>query len=158
MKWFPFEQERPFLWRTGAALADFNGDGLIDLITHDGYTREATLFARYRHLNEGLGLRKDRKLRLVDGSPITDAIVSRQSHWTESFRAVDWDGIRQNSRLRQVRSGSLATPTTIIAHRTVQVIRPRSKRLPSVRESILEFPPAADEVDQMIPYWSRSHY
>ena len=88
---YPYERERPFLWRTGAALADFNGDGLIDLVTHDGHTRVATLFAQYRHEDGTLHLRKDCALRLVDGKPINDAIVNRRSNWTESFRAIDWD-------------------------------------------------------------------
>ena len=88
---YPFEKERPFLWRTGAALADFNGDGLTDLVTHDGHTRVATLFAQYRHADGTLHLKKDRILRLANDEPINDAIVSRRAHWTESFRAVDWD-------------------------------------------------------------------
>lgn len=88
---YPYEKERPFLWRTGAALADFNGDGLIDLVTHDGHTRVATLFVQYRHQDSILHLRKDRVLKLSDGRNITDAIVDRRAHWTESFRAVDWD-------------------------------------------------------------------
>ncbi len=93
---YPLEQERPFLWRTGAALADFSGDGLTDLITHDGHTRVATLFVQYRHDDGSLHLRKERAVRLADGRQINDAVVSRRSHWTESFRAVDWnsDGLQ----------------------------------------------------------------
>lgn len=88
---YPYEKERPFLWRTGAAFADFNGDGLTDLVTHDGHTRVATLFAQYRHEDGTLHLQKERVLRLADGKPINDAIVNRRSHWTESFQAIDWD-------------------------------------------------------------------
>ena len=29
-------ENRPFYWRTGAAFADWNGDGLMDLVTHHG--------------------------------------------------------------------------------------------------------------------------
>lgn len=89
---YPLEKERPFFWRTGAAVADFNGDGLNDLVTHDGGTRVATLFAQYKDKDSELKLRKDRVLKLVDGRPINDAIVDRRSHWTESFRVVDWNG------------------------------------------------------------------
>ncbi len=45
---YPYEKERPFFWRTGAAIADFNGDSLMDIATHDGLTRVATLFVQDR--------------------------------------------------------------------------------------------------------------
>jgi hypothetical protein len=90
---YPREPEQPFFWRTGAAFADFNGDGLMDLATHDGGTRRLTLFTQYRDAANGeLRLRKGPALKLTDGRPIDDAIVGRAAHWTESFRAVDWDG------------------------------------------------------------------
>ncbi len=89
---YPLEPDRPFMWRTGAALADFNGDGLTDLVTLDGHDRTATLFTQYRDDESSLRLRADRSLKLVDGRPIDDAIVDRGAHWTESFRAVDWNG------------------------------------------------------------------
>ncbi len=88
---YPYENGRPFFWRTGAAFADFNGDGLTDLVTHDGETRVATLFAQHRNATGELQLRKAHALKLVDGRSINDAIVNRRAHWTESFRAVDWD-------------------------------------------------------------------
>lgn len=88
---YPYEKERPFLWRTGAAVADFNGDHLADLVTHDGHRRVATLFVQYRAEDGTLRLSKDHVLQLADGREINDAIVSRRSHWTESFRAIDWD-------------------------------------------------------------------
>lgn len=93
---YPYEEERPFFWRTGAAVADFNADGMTDLITHDGHSRVATLFVQYRDQEGGIRLRKERALTLSDGRPINDAIVERRAHWTESFRAVDWnqDGLQ----------------------------------------------------------------
>ncbi len=89
---YPYEKARPFFWRTGIAVADFNADGLPDFVTHDGHTRKATLFVQYRDDAGRLRLRKEQALRLEDGRQIDDAIVGRTKHWTESFRAADWDG------------------------------------------------------------------
>jgi hypothetical protein len=89
---YPYEKDRPFSWRTGVGFADLNGDGLTDLITHDGHARKLTLFARYRDSDGKLRLKKDRRLKLADGREIDDAIVHRSAHWTESFRCADWDG------------------------------------------------------------------
>jgi len=89
---YPYEEDQPFFWRTGAGFADLNGDGLMDMITHDGYTRKLTLFVQYRDATGNLHLRKDRQLKLADGRLIDDSIVGRSAHWTESFKCVDWDG------------------------------------------------------------------
>ncbi len=88
---YPRDDNAPFFWRTGAAFADWNNDGLMDFITHDN-TRKATLFAQYRNSAGNLRLKKQGPVKLVDGRLIDDTIVGREKHWTESFRAVDWDG------------------------------------------------------------------
>lgn len=88
---YPKDDGSPFFWRTGAAFADWNNDGLMDFITHDN-ERKATLFVQYRDAAGELCLKKHGHIRLADSRLIDDSIVGRPMHWTESFRAVDWDG------------------------------------------------------------------
>lgn len=85
------EEEQPFFWRTGAAVADWNGDGLMDIATHDSADRQLTLFSQFEDEESHRRLKKDRKLFLEDGRPIDDRIVNRSAHWTESFTPVDWN-------------------------------------------------------------------
>ena len=88
---YPQEEEQPFFWRTGAAVADWNGDGLMDIATHNGADRQLTLFSQYEDEGGTRRLKEDRRLLLEDGRPIDDRIVNRAAHWTESFTPVDWD-------------------------------------------------------------------
>lgn len=88
---YPSERDQPFFWRTGAAFADWNGDGLTDIATLDGNTRKLTLFVQYMGIDGQRRLLKDRALRLTDGRFIDDSLIIRNARWTESFRAVDWD-------------------------------------------------------------------
>jgi hypothetical protein len=88
---YPFDDSSPFFWRCGACFADVTGDGSIDLLTHDEH-RKLTLFVQYIDDDGVRRLRKERRLRLEDGREIDDSIVGRDKHWTESFRAVDWNG------------------------------------------------------------------
>ena len=69
---YPLEPERPFYWRTGAAFADWNGDDLMDLVTLDGFRRQAVLFVQYRGPDQRLRLRRERILKLADGRSLDD--------------------------------------------------------------------------------------
>ncbi len=82
----------PFFWRTGAAFADWNGDGFTDVITQHGQQRKATLYVQYRTADGELRLRSAGPVRLQDGRLINDSIVERGRNWGETFRAADWDG------------------------------------------------------------------
>jgi len=88
---YPRDPGSPFFWRTGAAFADWNGDGMLDIITHS-WERRATLFEQYVAADGCRRLRCAGPVRLADGRYIDDSLVGREQHWTESFRAVDWDG------------------------------------------------------------------
>ena len=64
---------------------------MIDFITHN-HQRIATLFVQYIDGDGKRRLRAEKPVLLEDGRFINDAIVGRDKHWTESFRAVDWSG------------------------------------------------------------------
>lgn len=90
---YPREETRPFYWRMQAAFADFNGDGLMDLMTADCAHRRATLFVQYRDGEGNLRLKKGEPLALPDGRPIDEKMVDGiATGWGESYSAVDWEG------------------------------------------------------------------
>ena len=89
---YPYEKERPFMWRTGAAFADWNGDGTMDFITRDGSTPDAILYTQVRGADGTLQVRREGPVRLHDGRHLNQSVIPGSRGWTESFRAVDWDG------------------------------------------------------------------
>jgi hypothetical protein len=88
---YPQELERPFMWRTGAAVADFNGDTLLDFVTCEGSVSRAALFVQYRDDSRHLRLKRHSVVRLKDGRELTGQVADRRANWTESFRPVDWN-------------------------------------------------------------------
>jgi len=88
---YPREPDRPFMWRTGAAIADFTGDGLVDLVTCEGSGFRATLFVQSRSRNGRLTLKRHSAIRLKDGREFTGEVVERGAKWAESYRPVDWN-------------------------------------------------------------------
>ena len=88
---YPHEPNRPFMWRTGAAVADFNGDKLPDFITCEGSGYRATLFVQHRDTQGNLKLKRHSVVRLKDGRELTGKVAERGATWTESFRPVDWN-------------------------------------------------------------------
>jgi len=69
--------------RCGAGFADFDGDGLADMVTTSGTPpRVATLFTRYRDETGKLHLKRDRALETTAGATFS---ASR-------YECVDWDG------------------------------------------------------------------
>ena len=54
--------------------------------------REATMFSQFLLPDGSRQLRSMGPLHLADGRTIDDSLVSRTKQWTESLRAVDWNG------------------------------------------------------------------
>lgn len=85
----------PFHWRSRAAFADFNGDGLMDLITADGqspltpnrFSKYSCLFVQYRDAQGKLRLRKESQILMPDGTPMQNVPGT-----AAQFIATDWDG------------------------------------------------------------------
>ena len=79
------------MWRTGAAVADFNGDNLLDFVTCEGSVLRAALFVQYRDNRGNLKLKRHSVVKLKDGRELTGQVAKRQATWSESFRPVDWN-------------------------------------------------------------------
>ena len=88
-----FDPNSPFGWRARAGFADFNGDGLMDMVHADGRTRNSSgyadqyaLFVQYRDAEEKLKLRRDRVIRLPDSKPLKGP-----AGITSQAIPADWD-------------------------------------------------------------------
>ena len=89
---YPHEEEQPFYWRKGAAFADWNGDGLMDFITADGFTRKGALFVQYRAEGGELRLKRGGFVTLEDGRVMERKVVEPVQTWGEHYAPVDWNG------------------------------------------------------------------
>ena len=84
----------PFGWRSRGGFGDFNGDGLMDVVTTDGqgpretngYARQSALFVQYRDQQGLLRLRRERVITTSDGHPLKN--VDGQP---AQIIPVDWD-------------------------------------------------------------------
>ena len=83
----------PFGWRSRAGFGDFNGDGLMDLVTADaqanapnGYAEHSAIFVQYRDDQGHLRLRRDRVITLSNGNPLKN-VVGQPAQTIP----VDWD-------------------------------------------------------------------
>jgi hypothetical protein len=85
----------PFGWRSRAGFGDFNNDGLMDMVTTDaqgpsarnGYAEQSALFVQYRDGRGKLRLRRDRVIRLPDGSGMQNVVGQ-----PAQLIPIDWDG------------------------------------------------------------------
>ncbi len=80
---YPPQPDRPFPWRCGAGFADFNGDGLMDMVTTSGISpRRATLFVQYYDSEGHLRLKRDGPLKTSSGDSFS----------ASCYACCDWDG------------------------------------------------------------------
>jgi len=83
---YPYLDDEPFFWRTRIAIADFTGDGLVDMIARNG-SGSMVLYARHRGAGGELRLRPGVAVRYQDG-----AVLDRTSAPYYKIVDVDWDG------------------------------------------------------------------
>lgn len=79
---YPKDKASPFAWRCGAGFADFNGDGLMDMVTKAGSGYSLTLFLRYHDKDGVLRLKEAKTLKTVSGKQFS----GRRTN------VIDWDG------------------------------------------------------------------
>ncbi len=79
---YPTNEHQPFYWRSGCDFADFNGDGLLDMVARDWSKYSFGLFMRYRDDDGTLRLRRQSTLSTATGGAF---------HGTRP-NVVDWDG------------------------------------------------------------------
>jgi hypothetical protein len=82
---YPYLDDEPFFWRTRIAIADYTGDGLLDMIAKNGAGR-VVLYARYRAPDGTLRLRPGVPVLYEDGAPL-----DRASAPFYKLAHVDWD-------------------------------------------------------------------
>jgi FG-GAP-like repeat len=84
----------PFWWRSRAGFGDFNGDGIMDLVTADAqsplspnrFALHSRIFVQYRDSKGNLHLRKDRTITYPDGTKMKNGSGS-----AAQMIVVDWD-------------------------------------------------------------------
>ena len=89
---YPSQEDEAFGWRTKAAVLDWGGDGLADLVAVDGEGHYAR-FERYREGPDSkLRLRKAMRFCYDDGGPVTHDSIPRETTGTDSITVCDWQG------------------------------------------------------------------
>jgi len=78
---YPEDEHQPFHWRSGAGFADFNADGLLDMVAKEWSKYSLGLFLRCRDEAGALRLKRTGVLRTIAGA---------QFHGTRA-NVVDWD-------------------------------------------------------------------
>ena len=81
---YPYEKDIPFFWRTRLAIADYTGDGLVDIIALNGM-KNLVLYERYRDSAGELKLRDGEQLYYDTGEPV------EKPHFIK-LRNIDWNG------------------------------------------------------------------
>ncbi len=79
---YPPDESQPFYWRSGCGFADFDRDGLIDMVARNWSKYSFGLFMQYRGEDGALRLKRQHNLSVSGGGTF---------HGTRP-NAIDWDG------------------------------------------------------------------